>query len=168
MKEFSRYWEALNYAFEKYNNLKRKLTGLPYIIHPIRITLILRAAGYSEFQNEDLMVAALLHDLIEDTNITYDDIKKNFNLKVANIVKELSKPKNIEKDEWLKSFENVSEEAKIIKIADRIDNLRDMVNWPDNKKKSYAKQAEIILDKCGEANPELSFVLKFHINKYIK
>ena len=65
MKEFSNYWKALTFAFKNYGDLKRKSGNIPYIVHPIRITSILRAAGFSEFKDEDIMIAALFHDLIE-------------------------------------------------------------------------------------------------------
>ncbi|MFW9970358.1 MAG: HD domain-containing protein [Candidatus Odinarchaeota archaeon] len=160
MKNFSNYWNALSFAFEKYGNLKRKATDIPYVIHPVRITSILRAVGFNEFEQEELMIAALFHDLCEDTNTSLEEIDKNFGKKISSIVAELTKPetaKGRKKDLWLENFAKSSEEAKIIKMADRIDNLLEMVNdWTVQKQISYANQAKIILRSCGDSNEELA------------
>jgi len=155
MRDFSNYWNALSYAFVKYDNLKRD-NGLPYVIHPIRITLILRAFGFNEFDNEDLMIGTLLHDLFEDTNITIKELESKFGKKVASIINESTKPLDVKKDHWLKKFKNYSKEAKIIKIADRIDNLLDMENWDKQRQISYLNQSKIIVMSCRDANQELA------------
>jgi len=160
MRNFSNYWNALSYAFEKYGNLKRKAKDIPYVIHPVRVTLILRSVGFNEFEHEELMIAALLHDLCEDTNTTLKEIDKIFGEKIVSIVDELSKPVNAKdhkKDRWLENFKNSSKEAKIIKIADRIDNLLEMVDdWTIQKQIAYANQARIVLKSCRDANKELA------------
>ncbi len=160
MKNFSNYWKALSFAFASYGNLKRKAKDTPYIIHPVRITLILRSVGFNEFENEELMIAALFHDLCEDTNTTLEEIDKKFGEKIVSIVNELTMPedaKDRKKDKWLENFMNSSKEAKIIKLADRIDNLLEMVDdWTVEKQIAYANQAKIVLKSCGDANKELA------------
>ncbi|MFX0069947.1 MAG: HD domain-containing protein [Candidatus Hermodarchaeota archaeon] len=162
MKKFSRYWEALTFAAQNHGLTLRKDEKTPYIVHPLRITAILRAAGFSEYEHEDLMIAALFHDLVEDTNVSIKEITNKFGTKVSSIVEELSKPKQGNKDEWLKTFDKYSKEAQIIKMADRIDNLMDMKieSWSNEKKKSYAEQAKNILFKCRNANSDLAFELE--------
>ena len=169
MKEFSTYWEALNFALIKYGDLKRKSGNIPYFIHPLRITLILRAAGFSEFENEEIMIAALLHDLIEDTDISSDEIENKFGKKVASIVNELTIPDKDIKDQYLEDLKFASNEAKIIKLADRIDNLIDIPtsSWSKDKQKDYAEQAKIILKSCGNAHSELALKLSKEIEKII-
>lgn len=166
MRDFLKFWEALTYAFSKYRYLERKSKGLPYVIHPIRVTMILRATGYSEFENEDLFIAALFHDLLEDTDLSFEELEQQFGSKIALIVKDLTKPEDIDKKTWLKSFDSVSKEAKIIKMADRIDNLMDMdsIDWSLEKKEAYAKEGLIILEKCQEADKKLALKLKDIIN----
>jgi len=160
MKEISNYWKALTFAAINYGSLKRKSGNIPYLIHPIRIISILRAAGFSEFEDEELMIAALFHDLLEDTETTFSDIESQFGHKIATIVEELSIPEKNNKIEWLESFNDASKEAKIIKMADRIDNIMDMNMWPKEKQKSYAEQAKIILRNCGEVHNELADLLE--------
>jgi len=162
MKDFSRYSKALKYAFINYGTLKRISGAIPYIIHPIRMTSILRAAGFTEFEDEDILIATLFHDLLEDTNTSIDEIALQFGNKVASIVKELTKPDQINKNEWLKSFDKMSKEAKLIKMVDRIDNLLDMDTdyWSIEKQKRYAEQGKIILEKCGNVHSGLALKLK--------
>ena len=167
MKDYSNYCNAITFAFSKYGELKRKSQNLPYVVHPIRITAILRAAGFTENENEDLMIAALFHDLIEDTETPLEEIEAQFGTKIASIVMELTKPEKGNKEVWLKSFESASNEAKIIKMADRLDNLIDMTSesWKIKKQKSYAEQAKIILEKCGSVNDEIALKLNEEIEK---
>jgi len=162
MREFENLWEGLNFAFLKYDSLKRKSKDLPYVIHPIRVTMILRAAGFSEFKDKNLFLAALFHDLLEDTDLTFEELRAKFGDEVALIVKELSKPDNMSKTDWLSSFITASKRAKIIKMADRIDNLMDMADtkWNNEKQKLYAEQGLIILDTCGGANSRLAHKLE--------
>ena len=170
MRDFSNYYKALKYAFIHYGNLKRKSSAIPYIIHPIRMTSILRAAGFTEFEEEDIMIAALFHDLLEDTDTSIKEIANKFGNKVASIVKELTIPEQRNKNEWLKSFDTMSKEAKIIKIVDRIDNLMDMNTdyWSIEKQKDYAEQGKIILEKCGKSHSELAHILKNAIEKILR
>ena len=116
MKEFIKYRKALDYAIEKYGDLKRKVTHLPYVIHPLRISAILRAAGFNEFDHQDMMIATLFHDLVEDTDITLEDITNGFGAKIAALVGDLTHPTDMpgeKKDDWLRTFANVSTEVKI-------------------------------------------------------
>ncbi len=171
MKDFSNYWNAMSFAFIKYGNLKRKAKDIPYVIHPIRITTILHAAGFNEFDHDDLMIAALFHDLLEDTETTLKEVEDHFGKKVGEIVVELTKPKGTKgrkKDEWLEKFVKSSKDAKIIKLADRIDNLMDMRGvWSEEKQNSYASQAKIILKSCGDANKQLGKKLNDTINEIL-
>lgn len=169
MREFEKLWEAINFAFQKYGSLKRKSADMPFVVHPIRVVMVLRAVGFSEFKNKDLILAALFHDLLEDTDLTFEELKTEFGTEVASIVKELSKPENISKEEWLKAFDTSSKEAKLIKMADRIDNLMDMksIEWTVEKQKKYAEQGLIILETCGRTSPRLANKLKKLIDKIL-
>jgi guanosine-3',5'-bis(diphosphate) 3'-pyrophosphohydrolase len=162
MRKFDIIRDAINFAFLKYGNIKRKSGDDPYVIHPIRVAMILRAAGFSEFKDKNLMLAALFHDLLEDTDLTFEELNVEFGQEVASIVKELSKPENISKEDWLKLFNTASKNAKLIKMADRIDNLMDMksIEWTDEKRRKYAKQGLIILETCRKASSRLAHTLE--------
>lgn len=158
MNNFIQYWRALTFATQYYNGLTRKSKKIPYVVHPLRVAIILRAAGFNEFDNPEILIAALFHDLIEDTEITKEIIESKFGKRISTIVGELSKNPNQTKENYLKSLKNVSKEAQIIKMADRIDNLLDMdiSNWDRAKKEKYAKHGELILEICGNSNLKLS------------
>ena len=158
MNDFSRYWDAITLVFSRHGEQKRKSANIPYVIHPIRVALILRSVGFSEFTHENLMIAALCHDLIEDTETTFEELLKRFGEQVAFIVDELSRPNNANKDDWINTFESKSMEAKIIKMADRIDNLKDMSSskWTRETQINYAQQGDLILKHCGNANLKLA------------
>jgi guanosine-3',5'-bis(diphosphate) 3'-pyrophosphohydrolase len=166
MKEYLPFWKALTYAFTEYGDKKRISGDIPYVVHPIRVMLILKAAGFTEFENYNLFLAALFHDLLEDTELSFQDLSQDFGIEIATIVKELTKPDNVTKKEWLTSFKTVSKEAKIIKMADRLDNLMDMklAGWTIERQKNYAKQGLIIIENCCEASPNLAEKLKERID----
>ena len=160
MREFSKYCKALSFALERHHGVTRNNNITPYIVHPLRITAILRAAGISELENEDIFIAALFHDLVEDTDTTLEEIEKEFGKKVATIVNELTNPEQTSKLEWLESFKKASMEAKMVKMADRIDNLLDMRVWSIERQKKYAEHGRVILKQCGSANVKLAVDLK--------
>ena len=73
--------KAFQYAYEGHNGQNRK-SGEPYITHPLHVAIYLSDLNF----DKETIAAALLHDLIEDTEITYNDLKKNFGSEVADIV----------------------------------------------------------------------------------
>ncbi|MCK5081199.1 MAG: bifunctional (p)ppGpp synthetase/guanosine-3',5'-bis(diphosphate) 3'-pyrophosphohydrolase [Candidatus Moranbacteria bacterium] len=127
---------ALNLAADKHNGQMRKSSGLPYIVHPFSVALIL-----SEYvQDEDVIVAGLLHDVLEDVkDYKYEDLKKDFGQKIADIVQGVSEDKDFDngetdretwqerKDEYLKNLWNDSEKSLLVCAADKIHNLRSMM-----------------------------------------
>ncbi|MHA1658997.1 MAG: HD domain-containing protein [Promethearchaeota archaeon] len=169
MSKFMKYYNALTFVVKNYNGLKRKSSNIPYMVHPLRVASILRAVGFLELKHEDLMIAALFHDLIEDTDVSKEEIGTKFGNEVASIVEEVSKPESLDKEDWLKTFNNASKEAKIIKMADRIDNLIDMdkIDWFLERKKLYAEHGKIIAEKCGDAHLELRSILLKRVKKVL-
>ena len=161
MKDLLRYRKALEFAIRGYHNKTRKNSNIPYIIHPLRIVHILRFVGYNEIDNEELFIAALFHDLIEDTDVKYEEIEQEFGKKIADLVLELTIPKDADKEQFFKNMSNASKEAKVIKMADRIDNLLDLDNipWSNEKKRKYAEHGRIILQSCGDADNKLTSML---------
>ncbi len=152
-----------------HGNQKRKSGNIPYIIHPIRITYILRNQGFSEKEHETLLIAALFHDLIEDTKLKIDDLETQYGSQIASIVLELTKPLEDTKLNWLRTFSLKSWEARAIKMADRIDNLLDIPysKWTNEKRKSYAKEAKLILEQCAGTHYGLEKKLKETIEQVL-
>ena len=129
---------------------KRKADGFPYITHPYSVAFIL--TNYTD--DENIITAALLHDVLEDVAGYYEkDLKKEFGEKVCEIVKEVSEKKTanqskekrkatwlIRKKKYLSDLENASFEAMMVCAADKIDNIRSMI-------KAYQRQGDKLWEK---------------------
>lgn len=121
--------KALQYASEKHKNQVRRSSGIPYVTHPIIVSEFVRLYKNSK-EIEDLVCASILHDVIEDTTGTYDEILENFGVLVASLVQELtSNPEGIKihgKNKYLiQKMSNMSSWALVIKLADRLSNILD-------------------------------------------
>lgn len=110
----------------------RKKSKRPYICHPFEVVCTLQAHGYND---EDILAAAWLHDVVEDCGVTLEEIEKEFNSNIALLVGQLTKSKDIDMYTQIK---NASNDAKIIKCADRICNIME-IDWFKDKAwlKSY-------------------------------
>lgn len=123
--------EMFNKAFEMcvkaHNGQYRKGSNLPYCIHPMRVFNIL------EGSNSRIRIASILHDTVEDTDITLEDIEIIFGNGVSDLVEELTNPSKKDMKELYGSklayqkqaLVKMSEEALIVKLADRLDNISD-------------------------------------------
>lgn len=101
----------------------------PYVNHPINVCTILSVeAG---IKDDAVLMAALLHDVVEDTDATFADVEQQFGPDVASLVREVTDDKSLEKQERKRlQIENASKttsRAKLIKLADKLDNLRDLL-----------------------------------------
>lgn len=140
--------KAYNYAEMAHSNAQTRYSGERYFIHPYNVALIL-ADLHVDVQT---IAAALLHDVVEDTGITYDDIKREFGEEIANMVDgvtKLSKVKYRNKEErqaesLRKMIIAMSKDIRvvIIKLADRLHNIRTLQYMP--KEKQYQKAMETI------------------------
>lgn len=114
--------KAMMFATEKHKGQKRRFCDKPYVIHPKAVARILEKLGCSTL----LIVAALLHDTLEDTDATYDELVDTFGVEVADLVFELSnrKPKSMSKHDYMvKKIQGLSFNALTIKLADRLHNI---------------------------------------------
>ncbi len=140
--------KAYNYAEMAHSNAQTRFSGERYFIHPYNVALIL-ADLHVDVQT---IAAGLLHDVVEDTGITYDDIKREFGEEIANMVDgvtKLSKVKYRNKEErqaesLRKMIIAMSKDIRvvIIKLADRLHNIRTLQYMP--KEKQYQKAMETI------------------------
>ena len=174
------YIEVLNFAAIAHGEQKTP-KDLPYIAHITCVAMeVINACEKSSLDEEKANLAiscALLHDVIEDANITYDELYMKFGEKVANGVEALTKDKTLaSKQEQMKdSIERLLTqpyEVQMVKLADRITNLGiPPKHWDNEKIKKYQKEAGFILSCLGNSNIYLSKRLKEKIenyNNYIK
>ena len=174
------YIEVLNFAAIAHGEQKTP-KGLPYLAHITCVAMeVINACEKSSLDEEKANLAiscALLHDVIEDANITYDELYMKFGEKVANGVEALTKDKTLaSKQEQMKdSIERLLTqpyEVQMVKLADRITNLGiPPKHWDNEKIKKYQKEAGFILSCLCNSNIYLSKRLKEKIenyNNYIK
>jgi guanosine-3',5'-bis(diphosphate) 3'-pyrophosphohydrolase len=164
--------KALSFAADKHRFQRRKDTEeTPYINHPIRVALTLAETGGET--NIDLLVAAVLHDTIEDTQTTASEIEKKFGAAVLSIVLEVTDDKNLTKEERKKlqvlHASHKSLLAKKLKLADKICNVYDILHhppgsWSVERKLNYLTWAENVLAGLTGANP----LLEEHLAELIR
>ncbi|HAS80757.1 MAG: HD domain protein [Candidatus Nomurabacteria bacterium GW2011_GWE1_32_28] len=118
--------KAILFAKEAHEGQLRK-DNKPYIIHPLSVGYILQSAKYSE----DVIIAGILHDIIEDTKYTEEDIIKMFNSRVAQLVKGVTLNKDLPKEKrrlaYLENLKIADNEIKAISGADLLDNRRAII-----------------------------------------
>lgn len=129
---------AAIFAANKHRDQRRKDTAAsPYINHPLALADVLANEGGVD--DVEVLCAALLHDTIEDTQTTPDELRREFGDRVANIVLEVTDDKSLPKAErkrlQIVHAGHASFEARLVKLADKICNLRDILasppaNWP--------------------------------------
>ncbi len=123
--------------------------GAPYATHPEATAEILRSYGILD---EAVLAAAYLHDVLEDTDVKEQQLLAEFGKTVTSIVKELTKkglPGGRRKEKQaalLKQAAAMSPDAKLVKLADRLHNLRDMTVWEEWRQRRYAKETVELLD----------------------
>jgi len=121
--------EAMMFAMQAHEGQYRRISGLPYITHPISVFATVKK--YKESKNIDaILCAELLHDTIEDCGVTTTQIEQKFGLLVASIVVELTnddgKVKELGKQEYINDkIASISNYALVIKLADFLDNCSD-------------------------------------------
>ena len=116
--------KAIYIATHQHRHQERKLSNVPYIVHPFSVAWILA----EQTKDEDIVVAGLLHDVLEDTEgYDYFDISRDFGEKVANIVIEVTENNSLpwqeKKEKYIEVFENSSQESLMVATADKIHNL---------------------------------------------
>lgn len=142
--------KAVEIATQAHTGQLRK-TGEPYIVHPLAVKKILEEWG----MDEDTIIAGVLHDTVEDTNLTLEDIKREFGESVAFLVDGVTKlntardgMRDIDtylpatKDNFLRLMIALGDDIRvlIIKLADRLHNLRTLSALPPDKQKKIAKE----------------------------
>ena len=133
MEGLTKIMKAADAAARWHTHQRRKgVAGEPYVNHLLEVASLVTQA--TEGREPDVVIAALLHDAVEDQNVTIDHITSEFGQKVAGIVKEVTDDKSLPKAErkrlQVESARHKSREAKLIKLADKTSNLRTIANSP--------------------------------------
>lgn len=153
---------AALFAARKHRCQLRKDKQTPYINHPIGVAeLLARAAGISD---SSTLTAALLHDTLEDTDATPDEIELLSGKEVLGIVREVTDDKELPKDErrrlQVQRAASLSHPARLIRLADKISNISDINSdqppgWSLEEKLGYLQWAESVIAMIRGAHPAL-------------
>lgn len=162
-EELSLILKALDFAANKHRDQRRKdESSTPYINHPIEVTELLINEG--NIVDINVLAAAVLHDTVEDTETTAEELQSVFGGEIAAIVAEVTDDKALPKAErkrlQIEHAGNSSDRAKLVKLADKICNLRDMTSkppadWPLERIREYFDWAYQVIDRLRGTNPAL-------------
>jgi guanosine-3',5'-bis(diphosphate) 3'-pyrophosphohydrolase len=155
--------EAVAFAAEKHRHQRRKDTeASPYINHPIALARILIVEG--RIEDVDTVCGAILHDTIEDTDTTREELCVAFGESVASVVVEVTDdkalPKGARKAAQVQHAPSLSRAAKLVKLADKIANLQDILQrppaeWSRERKSAYFNWAASVVDGLRGVHPGL-------------
>lgn len=158
----SRILSAATFAAERHRDQRRKgKDASPYINHPLALANLLAARGE---RDPVLLMAALLHDTVEDTATSFEDIERAFGKEVADIVREVTDDKLLPKAErkrlQIEHAAHLSRRAQLVKLADKICNLHDIsvsppTDWSLQRKREYFDWAKAVVDPMRGASAEL-------------
>ncbi|MBV9574251.1 MAG: bifunctional (p)ppGpp synthetase/guanosine-3',5'-bis(diphosphate) 3'-pyrophosphohydrolase [Acidobacteriales bacterium] len=155
--------KAIAFAADKHRGHQRKdAERSPYINHPIAVATVLAAEG--DVSDEATLLAAILHDTVEDTQTTFEELYEHFGAEVEGLVRELTDDKSLEKSErkrlQIEHARASSVRAKLVKIADKICNVRDITvrpptDWALERRREYVTWSGKVVDGCRNVNPKL-------------
>jgi (p)ppGpp synthase/HD superfamily hydrolase len=163
------------FAADKHSAQRRKgAAAEPYLNHLIEVAELVSAAN--EEPDTDLVIAALLHDSIEDAGVTKEDLTERFGTEVAHLVMEVTDDKSLPKAErkrlQIVNAPKKSARAQMIKLADKISNLRAIrnsppVDWTEERKVEYFDWARQVVDGLAAPNPALKAEFDRLMNRQI-
>jgi len=150
--------KALTFATEAHEGQVRKYTGVPYIVHPVEVMEIVKTVS----SDVAMHAAALLHDVVEDTDVTIQDIQREFGEDVARLVDDLtdvSKPEDGNR-KTRKALDRAhsamaSARAQTIKLADLISNGRDILQHDRHFAKVFLQEKDLLLQVMKDGDPKL-------------
>lgn len=161
--EVSALLKALHFAANKHRDQRRKgVEASPYINHPIEVAeLLARVGGVTD---EVTLQSAILHDTIEDTKTTVEELEAEFGLEVRQVVEEVTDNKRLPKPErkrlQIEHASHLSERAKQIKLADKISNVRSVTqsppaDWSLERRSEYLDWSEQVVAGLRGCNSSL-------------
>jgi (p)ppGpp synthase/HD superfamily hydrolase len=168
-----RYVRAMRFAATKHNAQKEPGHDLPYLVHVVSVAAeVIAALPAAGLASPDLAVqCALLHDTVEDTATSIDEVTEGFGADVAAGVAALSKNEALPKeDRMADSLRRILEqppEIAVVKLADRITNMSEPPHyWSKEKRAAYRAEATKIADALGARCPVLDARLRAKIEAY--
>ena len=163
VSDLDRFVKAIAFAARKHRDQRRKdAQASPYINHPIALANVLVHEG--GVNDAIVLCAAVLHDTIEDTETSVAELEAEFGKRIASVVLEVTDdkrlPKHERKQRQVDHAPHLSRKAKLVKLADKIANLRDMfeappARWSHRRKHQYFQWASRVIEGLRGTHPEL-------------
>ncbi len=154
---------AIAFAGNKHAEQTRKdKKETPYIEHLFAVCTALMLTG--EVTDQEILAAAMLHDTLEDTETTPEELENIFSARVRALVEEVTDDKSLRKEErkyfQIEHASRLSKDAALIKLADKISNVSDIIfnpprDWTVQRREDYLTWAEAVVAECPHANPAL-------------
>jgi GTP pyrophosphokinase len=147
--------KAVEFAI-RYHGGQRRPTGAPYLEHLLEtLEVLVRGASVND---PDVLCAAVLHDVVEDTPCTVKDVRLAFGDRVADMVRWVTKPEPADgvdrkaaKESYLKSLRDAPDDAVIVKLADRASNVQTLRNLgQDRQREYYAQTVRYVIPLAGQ------------------
>ena len=164
---------ALSFSAHKHRDQRRKdVDASPYINHPISVANVLCNEG--DVAEVAVICAALLHDTIEDTETLRDELVQEFGASITAIVEEVTDDKTLDKDVrkrlQIEHAVHASRQAKLVKLADKICNLRDIsssppAGWGTHRKQAYFDWANEVINEVRGVHPGLEALFDIEYRK---
>ena len=155
--------DALAFAADKHRTQRRKdPEASPYINHPIALARVLSIEG--RVRDPKVLTAAILHDTLEDTKTTYEELLERFGPAIAGIVREVTDDKTLTAPErkrlQIEHASELSSRARLVKLADKTANLRDLIanapaEWSLQRRRDYFDWAKKVIDRIRGSNKRL-------------
>jgi guanosine-3',5'-bis(diphosphate) 3'-pyrophosphohydrolase len=157
--------DAIAFAANKHRISRKNVEASPYINHPIALAHVL--AIEAKVHDDEILVAAILHDTLEDTETSFEELRERFGLPIAETVAEVTDDKSLPRQRrkalQIEHAPHLSRRAKLIKLADKICNLRDVASspphdWPLQRRREYFDWAKQVVDGVRGAHPKLEAI----------
>ena len=154
---------AVIFATKKHQGQKRKGKNQdPYIFHPLNVAKVIMEIG--QIVDQDIVIAAVLHDTLEDTKTSKKELTQYFGHKVTDIVAEVSDDKSLDKNErkrrQVRHAPSLTYEARVVKLGDKLVNCRDILSsppagWSKRRLQEYIQWAFDVIDQIRGTNEHL-------------
>jgi len=167
------YQKAIKFAGEKHKDQLVPGSKSNYLLHLSNVAMEILIASFNtnSFDRNFAVQVTLLHDVLEDTDATFNQLESNFGQSIAEAVSALSKNSNLPKEQQMQDsldrVKKLQSEVWAVKLADRITNLQHPPShWNTDKKQKYLDQAKLILKELKDGNDYLAKRLETKIIEY--
>ncbi len=162
MNDLTNLLQAASFSAKKHRFQTRKgVEGEPYINHPLEVANLIATIG--KITDYDILMTAILHDTVEDTETTAEELTELFGENVSKMVLEVTDDKSLQKHErkllQIEHAPHLSDGAKLVKLADKISNVSDVLHnppdWTDERKAEYIVWAKKVVAGLRGVNKNL-------------